>query len=232
MPTIATRPRLTGPDRVRSTAAAGRDGRAGSGGGGRRAPETTVLGPVLAEDLVDLATVDRLALEERLGHLVEHLEVAAEEELGALVGLEEDAADVGFVRDRGRLRVVDLLREVPAEEDLLLLLAEGHRTELLAHAPLADHLPGEIGGALDVVTGAGRHAAERELLRRAPAEEDGELAEEVLARVGVAVVERHLLREPEGHAARDDRDLVHRVGVRDELRDERMARLVVRRDAT
>src|SRR3989442_15388218 len=89
MPTSATRSRTSGPERVRRTG--GPLERAGlSGGGGRRAPEATVLSPELAEDRVDLGAVDRLALEERLGHLVEHLEVAAQEELGALVGLEQE----------------------------------------------------------------------------------------------------------------------------------------------
>ncbi len=52
---------------------------------------------------------------------------------------------------RGGLGVVDPLGEVAAEEDLLFLLAEGHRAELLAHAPLADHLAGQLGRPLDVV---------------------------------------------------------------------------------
>src|SRR5207249_1415095 len=178
------------------------------------------------EDLVDLGAVDRLALEEGLGHLVEHLEVAAQEELRALVGLEQEAAHLGVDLDGGLLGVVDLLREVAAEEDLLFLLAEGHRPELVAHTPLAHHLVRQLGGALDVVARPGRHAAERELLGRAPTEEDGELAEEVVLRVGVPVVERHLLRQPEGHAARNDGHLVHRVGARHELRHQRVARLV------
>src|SRR5213083_1376061 len=212
MPTSATRSRTRGPERVRRTGGPlGPVGR--SGRGGRRVPEATVLGPELPEDLVDLAAVDRLALEERLGHLVEHLEVAAQEELRALVGLEQDAAHLGVDLDGGLLGVVDLLREVAAQEDLLFLLAEGHGPELLAHAPLAHHLARQLGGALDVVARPGRHAAERELLRRPPAEEDGQLAEEVVLRVGVPVVERHLLRQPERHAAREEGDVVDRIGV-------------------
>src|SRR5438128_723217 len=229
MPTSAVRSRTRGPERVRSAGGRSAAGRTGglSGRGGRRVPEATVHASELAQDLVDLRAVDRLALEERLGHLVEHLEVAAQEELGALVGLEQDAAHLGVDMDGGLLRVVDLLREVAAEEDLLLLLAEGHRAELVAHAPLAHHLVRQLGGPLDVVARPGRHAAERELLGRAPTEEDGELAEEVVLRVGVPVVERHLLRQPEGHAARNDGHLVHRVGARHELRHQRVARLVV-----
>src|SRR5213594_230934 len=226
MPTSATRSRTRGPERVRRTGGPlGPVGR--SGRGGRRVPEATVLGPELPEDLVDLGAVDRLALEEGLGHLVEHLEVAAQEELRALVGLEQEAAHLGVDLDGGLLGVVDLLREVAAEEDLLFLLAEGHRPELVAHTPLAHHLVRQLGGALDVVARPGRHAAERALLGRAPTEEDGELAEEVVLRVGVPVVERHLLRQPEGHAARNDGHLVHRVGARHQLRHQRVARLVV-----
>ena len=38
-----------------------------------------------------------------------------------------------------------MLRDLAAEEDLLFLLAEGQRTEA-AHAVLADHAAGEVGG--------------------------------------------------------------------------------------
>src|SRR5881409_2425908 len=118
MPASATRSRTRGPERVRRTGGPlGPVGR--SGRGGRRVPEATVLGPELPEDLVDLGAVDRLALEEGLGHLVEHLEVAAQEELRALVGLEQEAAHLGVDLDGGLLGVVDLLRQVAAEEDLL-----------------------------------------------------------------------------------------------------------------
>ena len=69
-----------------------------------------------------------------------------------------------------------------------------------------------------------------ELLGGAAAEQDREVVlEEPILVVGVAIVDRHLLREPERHAARDDRDLVHRVGAGEQLRDERVARTRGRR---
>ena len=94
----------------------------------------------------------------------------------------KEAAELVVDLDRGRLGVVGGLREVAAEEDLLFLLAEGHRTELLAHAPLADHLARELGRLLDVVAGAGRHVAEDQLFRGAAAEEDRQVVLEELAR--------------------------------------------------
>src|SRR5947208_1487955 len=72
---------------------AGAEAAPASGRGGRRVPEATVLVPILPQDLVDLAPVDDLALEQRLGHLVQDLGVPAEEELRPLVRLEDDATD-------------------------------------------------------------------------------------------------------------------------------------------
>src|SRR5262249_7140519 len=232
MPMTATRVRGTAPERVASTGVSGA-GRAGaeaapaSGRGGRRVPEATVLVPILPQDLVDLAPVDDLALEQRLGHLVQHLDVAAEEELRPLIRFEHDAAHlVVDLHGRG-LGVLRALREIAPQEDLLLLLAEGDRAELLAHAPLAHHLPRQLGGALKVVARAGGHVAEHELLGGTAAEQDGEVHQEEVLRVRVTVVERDLLGQAEGHAARDDRHLVHRIGAGEELCHQRVSRLVV-----
>ena len=53
---------------------------------------------------------------------------------------------------------------------------------------------------------------------------------QVLARVVVLVVLGQLHRHAERHPARDDRDLVNRIGVRQEHREQRVPRLVDRRD--
>ena len=98
----------------------------------------------------------------------------------------------------------------------------------LAHAPLADHLAGEVGRLLDVVAGARRHVAEELLLGDAAAHHHGDRRLEVLLGVRVLVLGRQLHRDAERAAARDDRDLVERVGVRQDRRDERVAALVVR----
>ena len=123
------------------------------------------------------------------------------------------------------------LGEIAPEKDLLFLLAERHRSEPLAHPPLAHHLAGQVRGTLQVVAGAGRHVLQAELLGDATTEENRQVVGEELARVGVSVVDRHLLGEPERHAARDDRHLVYRIGSRDQLGDQRVARFVVRRVA-
>src|SRR5262245_35934929 len=212
----------SGPLRVASAGPrAGRSGRRGRGS----------LGPDLTADLVVVGAIQGFALEKRLRHLVEDRQVPAQQHLGPLVRLENDAPHLAVDLHGRALGVAYLLREVAAEEDLLLLLPERHRAALVAHAPLAHHLARQLGGALDVVARAGAELRQDQLLRRAPAEHDGEAREHPVLGDAVAVVDRHLLRQAERHAARDDGDLVHGIGAGQELGDQRVTRLVVGRRA-
>ena len=127
----------------------------------------------------------------------------------------DDRADLLVDLLRGLLGVVlRALAVVAAEEDRLLLLAVGQRPELLAHAPLAHHLAGDLGRLLDVVAGAGRHLPEDDLLGDAAAERDGDAALRLLLGEVVAVVLRQVPGDAERRAARDDGDLVDGVVVR------------------
>ena len=74
--------------------------------------------------------------------------------------------------------------------------------------------------------------SDRDLFGDAAAEQDRDLIVQVVARVVVLLVGRQLLREAERHAARDDRHLVDRIGVRQQHREQRVAGLVDRRDAS
>ena len=101
------------------------------------------------------------------------------------------------------------------------------RADALGHAVLRDHRAGERGGLLDVVGGAGRRVVEDDLLGRAAAEHVGELVEHLVAGRGVLVLVGQHHRVAERPAARQDRDLVHRVGVRQRRRDQSVPALVV-----
>ena len=85
-----------------------------------------------------------------------------------LVSLVDQAANFEVDLPRRLLGEVAVLCDLAAEEDLLFLLAEGQRTEA-AHAVLADHAAGELGGVLDVAAGAGGHLVEEDLLSHAAA---------------------------------------------------------------
>ena len=82
-----------------------------------------------------------------------------------------------------------MLGDLAAQEDLLFFLAEAHRTKF-AHAPFANHLASHIGGALDVVAGAGGDMVHENLFGDAAGHQDGELRFQIPLVVGVLVVDR------------------------------------------
>ena len=112
----------------------------------------------------------------------------------------------------------------------MLRLAERLRTELVGHAVLRDHLLGELGGTLDVVARAGGDVADGDLLGDASAQQAREVVEHLLLAAEELLLFRQVPRAAERAAARDDRDLVDRVAVRQDVADDGVAGLVVRDD--
>ena len=78
----------------------------------------------------------------------------------------------------------------------------------------------------DVASGTGGHLVEENLLSHATAVGDGQVGFQVFPSIIVAIA-RQEDRDAESHAARDDRDLMDRVGVFAKKRDQRMTGLVV-----
>src|SRR5579875_2041892 len=184
-------------------------------------------GQVLAgDDEFDLGGVEGFTLEQSLGHAVHDVLVGFEDGGGGCVGGVHEAADFGVDLLGGVVGEVARLSDVAAQEDLLFLLAKGHGTEL-AHAELADHAAGEIGGTLDVVAGTGGHLLAEDFFGAATAHHHGEAGLEVVLGDGVLVLLGEVDRDAERHAARDDRDLVQRVRMLAEGRYEGVAGLVV-----
>ena len=128
--------------------------------------------------------------------------------------LHHDPLDLGVDEDRGLLAEVLGAGHLAAEEDVLLALAEGERAHPVGHAPLADHLAGHVGGLLEIVPRAGGLLLEHDLLGGAAAQQDRDAVDQVVPRVVVLVVGGELLGEAQRAAARDDRDLVQRIGAR------------------
>src|SRR5439155_24106179 len=181
--------------------------RRGRAGRGRRLRLLTV------EDLVELLAIDRFHDLEALDDRVHLGALLGQHSLGRLVAVVDDAADLLVDQRCDLLGVVPLLTEVTAEEDELLLVAHRHGAELVRHAPLRDHPPRELGRALDVVLGAGGDVAEDDFFCDAAAHDARDLVAKLLARDEVLVLLRERERPAERHAAGNDRNLVHRVGV-------------------
>src|SRR5256884_4087529 len=127
-----------------------------------------------AQDARDLLGVERLALEQRARERVQLLDVLLEDLPGARRAFEHDALDLTVDGERRLLAVVLRARDLPAEEDVLLVLAEGERPQLVGHAPLAHHLARHLGGLLEVVAGTGRLLLQHDLLGGAAAHQDGD----------------------------------------------------------
>ena len=120
-----------------------------------------------------------------------------------------------------------LLCKAPAEENLLLT-GEVYRADRIAHAVLRDHAAGDIRRAHKVVLSAGGDILEKQRLRRASAEQDADLVEELALRdVGIGIVRQHP-RVARRLSARDDGELVDGLALRRAVRDDGMADLVVR----
>src|ERR1700749_300414 len=182
------------------------------------------------DDAANLHGLERLAVEQSLCESNHRVAVLLDDVARAAVLLADDVLDL-LVYLYGRVfREVAVLRYLAAEEDLLLLLAEGERPQV-RHAVLADHRARQLRRTLDVVGRARRDASKEDLFGEAAAHQDGDLAEQVIFRVVVAVALWQLLRAAEGHAARDYRHLVDGVSVRHLQADERVTRLVIRGDA-
>src|SRR5690349_11986819 len=93
-----------------------------------------------AQDARDLLGIERLALEQGAGERVQLFDVLLEDLPGARGAVDHDALDLAVDGQRGLLAVVLLTRDFAAEEDVLFVLAERERAELVRHAPLAHHL--------------------------------------------------------------------------------------------
>src|SRR5215213_5036614 len=179
------------------------------------------------EDLGQLLLADGLLLHQRLDHGVGHVAVGGQDLLGLGVGLVDETPHLLVDLEGDLLGVVLLVAEVAAQEDVLLLGAEHQGAEAVAHAVLADHLAGDLGGLLDVVGGAGGRVEEPQLLGHPTAEQHGQLVDHLAPGDQELVLDGQAEGPAEGAAAGDHRHLVDRVGVGQGVPDDRVARLVV-----
>jgi hypothetical protein len=160
---------------------------------------------------------------------IEHVAVVFEKFPNLRVRRFDDAADFGVDAFGGAVGHLALRRFSPAEEGVFRAGVVGHGAEFVGHAEAADDGPREAGDLLQVVRGAGRTVVEDDLFRGAPAEGHADARQQLFARDDVPIFGRQRQRVAErALAARDDRNLRDRVGVRRELRHEGMAQFVVR----
>ena len=99
------------------------------------------------------------------------------------------------------------------------------------HAELADHPPREASRALEIVRRARREFSERDMFGCASAQQNRQPIHQLVFLKQIPVFGRLLHVAERREPARDDRHLVHRLGARRELGDDRVAGFVEGDDA-
>ena len=170
--------------------------------------------------------VDRFDFHQGVGHMLQRIQVFAQHV--EYVGIGFGYGIVHFLVDEFgyTFTVVAFMAQALAEEDLVLLFAEDHGTQFRAHAQAGDHLAGDAGDALQVAGCTAADFVEDDFFGSPAAEGDADLSQVIRLRFirPVFFGQHHgIAASP---AARDDRDFMDRIGIRQEIGDEGMARFV------
>ena len=182
----------------------------------------------MLDDLFDLRAVEGLVFEQRFCDGFECVAIRNERVLGQLIGVVDEPAHFLVDLFGGRFAVIARTRNVASEENVIFVFAVFDHAHFLAHAPFANHATRNGRGASDVAARAVGDVAEDNFLRDAAAHGDGETGEQFVLAIGVFV----FLRQPHGRtkrrSARDDRDLVQWLSVREKHEQQRVASFVIR----
>ena len=139
-------------------------------------------------DAGDLAAVDGLRLEQRLGDEVERTAVLRQQLVGPRLLLVEDAGHLVVDHLGGLVAVLAALGHQVLAEEHLLVAAPGHRPDALRSCPTRGPSAGRSRGLLEVVGGAGVEMTEDDLLGDATAHRPADDVLEVLLRVRVPLL--------------------------------------------
>src|ERR1700691_4168750 len=215
-------------------AAGGRHRGAASGrgrGGGRRLDRAAGVADDLfaTDDAPDLVDREGLEFQQPLGQEMQLVNMRGQNLARRLLALLDDAANLVVDHLGGGVGDVLALGDGVAEEDLFLVLAVAQRAQLVAEAEFRDHAARQVGGAADVVGGAGGDllGAEDHLLGDAAAEQARHHRFELHLRLAVFVAFGQEHGDAQRAAARDDGDLVQRFVAGDIEHDQGVAALVI-----
>ena len=183
--------------------------------------------PLVVEQGVHGVAFDGLALKQHLRHQIELIATGVQDLDRTTMGLTHNALNLDIDAARRLLGVILVIGVIATKEHLMLRLAKHLRAQLLAHAQARDHLARHLGCALQIVARARRNVIAHELLGNATAQEHGELVEHLVLGLEEVVLLRKLQRVAQSLTAADDRDLVDRIGVLQDVVHQGVTALVV-----
>ena len=143
------------------------------------------------------------------------------------MGLTHDALNLDIDAARRLLGVILVIGIIATKEHLMLCLAKHLRAQLLAHAQTRNHLARHLGRALQIVARARCNVIAHELLGNATAQEHGKLVEHLVLGLEEVILLRKLQRIAQSLTAADNRNLVNRIGVLQDVTHQSMTALVV-----
>ena len=163
-----------------------------------------------------MGCVEGFVLEQCLGDEFDLVAIFGEDAGGRFVGIVDEVFDFFVNHLRGVAAVIGAAATHVAttEEDRAITFAVFNHTEFVAHAPFADHVASKRGGLTDVARSPVRNVVAIEAFGNAATHGDDEVGERflLLSRVLISFGEIH--GGTQVGAARNDRDLVQRIGVR------------------
>ena len=180
----------------------------------------------IKENLTDGLCVECLNIEQFVRNAIQRVTVTLDNETRLFVRLCHQVTNLFINRLCHMIGVSRLVCVVPAKEHLPLRIPVSDGSKLVAHAPFHDHPAGKGGGLFDVIRGTTRWVAEHDFLRSASAKRHRQTIDQLSTKQVGLVLGGQRQCEPTRAATRNDRDLVHRIGVRQRKPDKSVTRLV------
>ena len=109
---------------------------------------------------------------------------------------------------------------------------QSYHAELLRHTEARNHRTGDPGGLLNVIGCSCRHGIENDLLCGASGRKLYQLRTQLCLRLQTLLLLRHIQYiSQRTHGTRNDRDLLHRLGILLKRTHQRVANLMIGNDA-
>jgi len=154
--------------------------------------------------------------------------VLFQELLGLGIGPVDESLNLGINPLSGLFAVILVLNDLTTQKNMVVLSPKSHGPQVVAHAPLTNHLAGYFGGPLNIVACARGLLIKYDLFRHPTGKKHDQVVLQKSPAVGVTIVGQ-LHGHAQGHTSRNDGNLMHRIRAGQQLGHQGVPRLVVGR---